>query len=71
MAREEIPLRPDVAAVLRQWWLEHSGHTLPMEGGSLTDPLAIEKLRVFALPDEDLNDTILRIIAGLSSSAIN
>jgi hypothetical protein len=39
--------------------------------GSVTDPEVIARLEALAMPGEDLNDTILRVLRGNASTAVN
>lgn len=65
-----INLRPDVQAALREWNIRTVGRGMQATG-RITDHEVIAELMRLALPNEDLNDTILRMLQGRSSQAIN
>jgi hypothetical protein len=60
---KSITLRPEVSAALGEWNRARYGRGVHSEG-VITDPEAIERLERLSLPGEDLNDTIMRIIAS-------
>ena len=63
-----LKLRPDIIEALHEYSLKVVG--LGMQKTSyVTDPAVIERLTKLALPNEDLNDTILRLIRILNKTA--
>jgi hypothetical protein len=65
-----IKIRSDVSAALHDYNMRTTGRALDPTG-FVTDPEVIERLKLLAMPGEDLNDTILRLLRGTASSAIN
>ena len=56
-----IKLRPEVSEALRQYNLEVNGRGMDVLG-TVCDPEVIARLEALAMPNEDLNDTILRLL---------
>jgi hypothetical protein len=65
-----IKIRADVAQALHDYNMSTRGRGLA-PNGVVTDPEVIDRLEALAMPGEDLNDTILRVLRGNASSAIN
>jgi hypothetical protein len=65
-----IKIRADVQQALHDYDMRTKRRGLDATG-IVTDPEVIERLDALAMPGADLNDTILRILRGSASSAIN
>ena len=65
-----IKIRSDVAQALHDYNMRTRGRPLAPTG-FVTDPDVIARLEALAMPGEDLNDTILRVLRGNASAAIN
>ena len=65
-----IRLRPDVQQALHDYNMRTVGRSLNATG-FVTDPDIIARLEALSLQGEDLNDTILRILRGNVSTAVN
>jgi hypothetical protein len=55
-----LKLSPAALAALNQYNLETTGHGIA-GSGHITNPETIARLQLLALPDENLNDTIIRL----------
>ncbi len=65
-----LKLRTDVSAALGEWNTQNCGRGMDKKG-YVTDPEVIARLERLALPAEDLNDTILRVLRGGATWAVN
>lgn len=65
-----ITLRLDVQAALRDHNLRTTGRAMKATG-IVSEPEVIARLERLAAPDEDLNDTIMRLLSGRASSTLN
>ena len=65
-----IKIRPDVQEALHEYNMSKTGRGLDATG-FVTDPEVIARLESLALPNEDLNDTILRCLRGSASSELH
>ena len=67
MTITSFKLRPDVSDALREFNMRTTGRGMEKRG-VVDDPEVIERLVALAKPGEDLNDTILRVLQGNTSS---
>jgi hypothetical protein len=65
-----IKMRPDVQRALHEYNMSTTGRALDPRG-IVDDPEVIARLERMAMPGEDLNDTILRLLRGNVSTAVN
>ena len=65
-----IRIRPDVQRALHDYNMSTMGRPLNATG-FVTDLEVIARLEALAMPGEDLNDTILRVLRGNASTAVN
>jgi hypothetical protein len=65
-----IRLRPDVQQALREYNLRTVGRDMNARG-IVDDPEVITRLVRLAMPGEEINDTILRLLRGNVSVAVN
>jgi hypothetical protein len=65
---EDFKMRPSVFEALRAWYRETYGMDMK-DTNQLLRQETIERLEELAIPGEDLNDTILRVIIGNASTA--
>ncbi len=65
-----IKIRADVQQALHDFNMKTVGRGLAPTG-FVTDPEVIDRLERMAMPGEDLNDTILRLLRGNVSTAVN
>ncbi len=67
---KKIRIRPEVSAALGEWNMQQTGRGINATG-YVTDPEVIARLVGLALPGEDFNDTIMRVLRGGVSTAMN